>query len=179
MSDVSCSDNLVSCIAFCIGHSSSSSLQCSSSISSPSIGSVSTSSVKSMILWSSLLSSVIFAYPLPDSWSSSACWLAYLSLAIMTSCVVIHIAQASCVRGMSLAYLRHISIDSIIAASDNYHPIFFITLSSHKRRFISTSSDLAYAVPSDETIIGIISTCISQILLVSWAGLLYFSFLSM
>jgi hypothetical protein len=69
---------------------------------------------------------------------------------------------------MSLANLRYISIDSIIPASDSRLPILLISLSLHQRRFLSAWSDLARTAPRDETIIGTIPTCTSEILLVSW-----------
>jgi hypothetical protein len=126
-----------------------------------------------MIAWSSLLSSVIFDCPLPgswssrSSWSSSACSLTYLLFAIMTSCVIIRIVWISYVCGMSLLYLRQISIDPIIAASDSLLPIFFIFLSLRQRRFLNASSNFACIAPSDEITIEIISTCISRILFLS------------
>jgi hypothetical protein len=100
------------------------SLSCSSSAFLPSIGCVSISFFKSMILWSSLPLSVIFACPLPDSWSSSVYSLAFLSFAIIFSCFVIRLARTSAACGMSLAYFRHIAIYPIIAPFDSGLPTF-------------------------------------------------------
>jgi hypothetical protein len=65
------------------------------------------------------------------------------------------------VYGMSFADLRQISIAPIIVGSDSRLPIFFISLLSREKRFLSASRDLGFTAPHEEIRIGIVSTCVS------------------